>query len=274
MAIVRVIKDKSNPYVMLNKTCLRDDQLSWKAKGLHSYLLSLPDDWQIYIEDLKNRSKDGKESTSNTIKELINAGYVKRIAKRDSKTNRFIGGFEYEVYEIPINIVEDLPKDTKSRESGNPETGKPDNRESRESGNPSLLNNELKLSNKENKLIINYYQKHIGIITPNLSIKLLSFLEDGMEADVIIRAIDETIGAGVRNFNYLLSILNNWMDLGIKENAQLTEHKNNYVNKKSKNSINKNNGKSNNSNKNNNDEKIDPELLAEMKKQEELLGLN
>ena len=56
MAIIRVIKDKSNPYVMLNKTCLRDEKLSWKAKGLHSYLLSLPDDWQIYIEDLNNIS--------------------------------------------------------------------------------------------------------------------------------------------------------------------------------------------------------------------------
>lgn len=149
MAIIRVIKDKSNPYVMLNKTCLRDEKLSWKAKGLHSYLLSLPDDWQIYIEDLKNRSKDGKEATSTAIKELINAGYVKRIAKRDSKTNRFIGGFEYEVYEMPIDIV-DLPKDGKSRESEKPETGKSDNRENREPGNPSLLNNKLKLKLNNN----------------------------------------------------------------------------------------------------------------------------
>ena len=153
MAIVRVIKDKSNPYVMLNKTCLRDEKLSWKAKGLHSYLLSLPDDWKIYIEDLKNRSKDGKGATSSAIKELINAGYIKRIAKRDSETNRFIGGFEYEVYEIPIDIV-NLPKDSKSRESKNPETGKPGNRENREPGNPSLLNNELKLNNNIYSLVI------------------------------------------------------------------------------------------------------------------------
>ena len=79
MAIVRVIKDKSNPYVLLNKTCLSDDRLSWKAKGLHSYLLSLPDDWKIYTEDLKNRSKDGKDAIRSAINELIDLGYIKQF---------------------------------------------------------------------------------------------------------------------------------------------------------------------------------------------------
>lgn len=106
MAIVRVIKDKSNPYVMLNKTCLRDEKLSWKAKGLHSYLLSLPDDWQIYIEDLKNRSKDGRDSTTSAVNELMKKGYIKRTPAKDEKTGRFKGGYDYEVYEMPIEISE------------------------------------------------------------------------------------------------------------------------------------------------------------------------
>ena len=269
MAIVRVIKDRSNPYVMLNKTCLCDEKLSWKAKGLHSYLLSLPDDWKIYIEDLKNRSKDGRDSTTSAINELMKKGYIKRTPIKDDKTGKFKGGYDYEVYEIPMELSKD------NRDTENPETGESENRKNRKSENPELLNNELKLNNKENKLIINYYQKHIGVITPNLAMKLLSFLEDGMESDVIIRGIDQAIAAGVRNFNYLLSILNNWMELGIKESAQLTEHQNNYKNKRTKNIINQNNRKNNNFDKNNRDEEeISPELLAELKRQEELMGLS
>ncbi|MCU5830256.1 replication protein, partial [Clostridioides difficile] len=49
MGIIRVSKDKDNPYVVLNKTCLEDVKLSWQAKGLHSYLISKPDHWKIYV---------------------------------------------------------------------------------------------------------------------------------------------------------------------------------------------------------------------------------
>lgn len=144
MAIVRVIKDKSNPYVMLNKTCLRDDKLSWKAKGLHSYLLSLPDDWNIYIEDLKNRSKDGRDSTTSAVNELIKMGYIKRAPAKDEKTGKFKGGYDYEVYEMPIEIDEsgEVNRVTEKPKSEKTEIGKfpiPEN--------PKLLNNKLKLNN-------------------------------------------------------------------------------------------------------------------------------
>lgn len=233
MAIVRVVKDKENPYVVLNKTCIEDANLTWQAKGLHTYLISKPDNWQVYISDLKNRSKNGRDATANIIRELIEAGYIKRIHRRDENTNKMLGGYDYEVYEIPL----EEPQKLKPRKTDSPKTEVSENRTSRKSENPKLINNELKINNETNKLIISYYQKHIGVITPNLSIKLLSFLEDGMESDVIISAIDEAVGSGVRNFNYLLKILNNWMDMGIKEGAQLTEHQKKYKNKKSTNNI-------------------------------------
>lgn len=285
MAIVRVIKDKSNPYVMLNKTCLCDEKLSWKAKGLHSYLLSLPDDWKIYIEDLKNRSKDGKGATSSAIKELINAGYIKRIAKRDSETNRFIGGFEYEVYEIPIDIV-NLPKDSKSRESKNPETGKPDNREKREPGNPSLLNNELILNNKlkvskyvseeDNNLslISKIYQDNVGPIYP-ASTEWIIEVSEKFEVDLFKRAVEICIDKSNVTQGYLKGILKKWDAQGIFTLEALKAKEIEFYNKKS--SKKKNNYENKNyENKKDYDESedIDPELLAELKRQEELLGLS
>lgn len=150
MAIIRVIKDKSNPYVMLNKTCLCDEKLSWKAKGLHSYLLSLPDDWKIYIEDLKNRSKDGRDSTTTAINELIALGYIKRTPSKDEKTGKFKGGYDYEVYEMPIGaeIEEEY------RVTENPKSGKTDIGKNPISENPKLLNNKYKLNNNIYSLVI------------------------------------------------------------------------------------------------------------------------
>lgn len=151
MAIVRVIKDKSNPYVMLNKTCLCDEKLSWKAKGLHSYLLSLPDDWQIYIEDLKNRSKDGRDSTTTAVNELIALGYIKRTPSKDEKTGKFKGGYDYEVYEMPIEVNESraINRVTEKPKSDKTEIGKNPIPE-----NPKLLNNKLKLNNNIYSLVI------------------------------------------------------------------------------------------------------------------------
>jgi len=98
----RVQKDKSNPYVMLNKEFLNDERLSWKAKGVLAYLLSLPDDWQIYEDEIYKHSKDGKDSLRSSIKELIEKGYIDRARTRDEKGR--LKGYEYRVYEVSIQM--------------------------------------------------------------------------------------------------------------------------------------------------------------------------
>jgi hypothetical protein len=100
MSVIRVSKDKNNPYLIMNKACLDDISLSWKAKGILTYLLSLPDDWKVYIEELSKHTKDGIKSTNTGIKELITAGYIERKILREEITNRF-AGYEYIVSETP-----------------------------------------------------------------------------------------------------------------------------------------------------------------------------
>jgi hypothetical protein len=84
---------------MLNKIFLNDTELSWQAKGMLSYLLSLPDDWKIYEAEIQTHSSDGIKCTRSCIKELINKGYIKREKLRNEK--RQFNGYEYCVYEIP-----------------------------------------------------------------------------------------------------------------------------------------------------------------------------
>ena len=99
MSIFRVVKDKNNPYVMINKYALEDKNLSWKAKGVLTYLLSLPDDWQIYESEIKKHAKDGRDSLAAGIKELIENGYINRERIRDEKGH--LKGYEYQVFEVP-----------------------------------------------------------------------------------------------------------------------------------------------------------------------------
>lgn len=95
--IVRV--NKTQNYTVMSNTHLKDDRLSWKAKGIHSYILSLPDDWKVILEHLKTVSTDGRDSTTSGIKELYKYRYWQKYpVYQDGKIVEWIT----EVYEEPF----------------------------------------------------------------------------------------------------------------------------------------------------------------------------
>lgn len=98
--IMRVVKNKDNPYVMLNKGFLNDYRMSWRSKGILAYLLSKPDDWVVMVCDLVDKSTEGRDAVYNAIRELLVCGYVVRTELRDSKGK--IQKYEYTVYEQPL----------------------------------------------------------------------------------------------------------------------------------------------------------------------------
>ena len=99
MAVLRIHKKQQN-FVILDKTCLNDSSLSWGAKGLHAYLISLPDDWKVRVSDLKQRATNGRDAVRGLLTELEQAGYIQKSVCRDDKSGRF-GGLEYLVLEVP-----------------------------------------------------------------------------------------------------------------------------------------------------------------------------
>ena len=80
--IIRVQHDKNNPYVVLNKGFLEDKSISLKAKGIMAYLLSKPDNWQVYISDIANHCSCGEKAIRSGINELKLRGYIKRYPVR------------------------------------------------------------------------------------------------------------------------------------------------------------------------------------------------
>jgi hypothetical protein len=76
----------------------RDKALSWKAKGILSTMLSLPDDWDYSLAGLATLSDDGMSATRAAIKELEKYGYLERKPIRNN--GKFVD-WEYSIYEKP-----------------------------------------------------------------------------------------------------------------------------------------------------------------------------
>ena len=106
MAVFRVEKVKD--YTVMSNHHLRNVNLSLKAKGLMSLMLSLPEDWDYTLKGLACICKDGVDSISRTIKELEDHGYLTR--RRFRYPNGRLGDIEYTIHEQPESVpVEQAP---------------------------------------------------------------------------------------------------------------------------------------------------------------------
>ena len=97
MSVIRV--EKNNNYTTMNNHHFRNRELSLKAKGVMSLMLSLPDDWDYTIKGLATLSKDGVDSVRSALKELEEQGYLtmKRVRNEQGR----LTSSEYVLKEIP-----------------------------------------------------------------------------------------------------------------------------------------------------------------------------
>lgn len=98
-SIYRVRKAPST-FATIHKAFLSDPRLSFACKGLLTYLLSKPDDWQAMSCDLMRVSGDGRDAIRRMVRQLSAAGYLRRCAVRDRKSGR-ISRYETIVFETP-----------------------------------------------------------------------------------------------------------------------------------------------------------------------------
>ena len=106
MAVCRVEKNKN--YTTMSNYHLRDPNLSNKARGLLSTMLSLPDNWDYTTRGLAKICKDGVDGITAQLKELEQYGYLIRHRIRD--TGGRIVDMEYIIYERPHTASPDTEK--------------------------------------------------------------------------------------------------------------------------------------------------------------------
>ena len=106
MAVFRVERNKG--YTVMSNHHLRNKELTLKAKGLLSQMLSLPEDWDYTLAGLSQINREKIDAIREAIKELERAGYIVRSRERDEKGR--LRGADYVIYEQPhTEPTPDLP---------------------------------------------------------------------------------------------------------------------------------------------------------------------
>lgn len=98
--IVRVVKTEN--YTVMSNHHLRNKDLSLKAKGLMSYMLSCSNGTMFSIRQLMEASKDGEASVCTALNELKEHKYLKHYAQKDDKGR--ISEWKYDLYELPYDV--------------------------------------------------------------------------------------------------------------------------------------------------------------------------
>lgn len=103
MAVIRTIKNEN--YTTICNTHLRDKNLSLKAKGLLSMMLSLPDKWHYSVKGLEGICKESKNTINSVLNELEDNNY---LVRRRRYCNGKISEWEYIIFENNENHEEEL----------------------------------------------------------------------------------------------------------------------------------------------------------------------
>ena len=92
--------NKITNYTKIDNRYLEDKNISLKAKGLLTLMLSLPDSWKFNINGLCLLCKESKDAVRTAIKELKENHYVETERTFD-ENGRFY--YEYFIYENPYD---------------------------------------------------------------------------------------------------------------------------------------------------------------------------
>ena len=173
MAVFRVERNKG--YTVMSNHHLRNKELTLKAKGLLSQMLSLPEDWDYTLAGLSHINRAKIDAIREAVKELEKAGYIVRSRERDEKGR--LRGADYVIYEQP------QPKEPEAATSSeqpptsdlptleNPTLDNP-TLEKPTLENPTQLNKDIQRTDlpKKEKIITDEQSTHsIPILSPNPS---------------------------------------------------------------------------------------------------------
>ena len=92
---------KTKDFTVMSNHHLKNKDLSLRSKGLLSFMLSLPEDWDYSLKGLATLNKEGIDAIRSAINELEAFGYIERSRVRNEKGQ--LGENEYIIHELPIS---------------------------------------------------------------------------------------------------------------------------------------------------------------------------
>jgi hypothetical protein len=105
MTIQRTPRPQSN-FTILSNEILRDNRLSFRARGILVSVLSRPDNWRTSAESLANESKEGRGAILTALKELETFGYLERTKHQNEQGHWVSDSLIYDKprYEKPTSV--------------------------------------------------------------------------------------------------------------------------------------------------------------------------
>ena len=241
MAYFRV--NKNRDYTVMSNHHLRDRNLSLRAIGLLSKMLSLPDDWDYSVPGLVAICQESKNIIQGALKELEKNGYLVRTMTRDSSGHI---GYNYDVYEQPQHT---LPRPEKPF-TVEPCTASPSTVEPCTEKQPQLNTNKLstnklstnKLSTEESKTqekavepnvvniedqqkqttdcggfakVVDFYKTNFGLLNSYMAEELRQTYDEWSSQSeepggIIIKAMQIALSKNVRNWKFVCGVLRQW----------------------------------------------------------------
>ena len=208
---------KTKDYTIMSNYHLKEKNMSLKAKGLLSVMLSLPDNWDYSIAGLVAISQENETAIKSALSELKKLGYLEviKLMPNESETGRI--DYIYNVYEKPKQEsgkqevekqeVENLPLEFLDVEN-----------QGQLNTNNKILNN--KYNNINNNNIYDFMQKELGRTLSSTEIEKVKEWEDN---ELTRYAVKVAILNGAYTINYIDTIIYNWQKLGIKSISQAQE---------------------------------------------------
>lgn len=195
--VIRVRKRPDN-FVMIDKTFLEDERLSFKAKGILAYLLSKPDNWKVIVGNLVKFSKDGKSAVYAGLKELKECGYYVKTPIRNEDGTR-ISRWESTVYEVPDSLLSDF-QEIENQEIENQYL------ENRERNN-NYYNNKLNINNNHVSLSVREEDKTDETDEKNSVENTLEVIHDNIGYEQLRQTNPEDMGLIDEFVNVMLDTL-------------------------------------------------------------------
>lgn len=197
-----------NYYAIIPANVRYDKNLKDKAKLLYGEITSLSTKdgycWATnrYFADLYDVSTT---TISTLIKNLVDRGYIKSQIVYKEGTKEILNRY--------LSIVNEPIKE-------------------------NLKENNINIINKKEKErdeIINFYNNNFGLITPFIADNIFTYLTDGLENKLIVKAMEEAVANNVRRWNYVKAILDDCLNNNIYTKKQyeikLKKYKDNKTNK-------------------------------------------
>ncbi|WP_312249610.1 phage replisome organizer N-terminal domain-containing protein [Streptococcus parasuis] len=203
-------------------------------------LASLQDGGKIYFENLGH---DLAEEISLLIDEDIEAVRMTLLFLTNKQLLTTKDKFEFQLEQVPELIGSETASTRRSRKYRDMQKALQCNTDATEcNGDIDIdidikkdidIEREIERDKKSLVIISEIYQSKIGVIDGDQFQQLTEYVTiDGMEIDVVIRAISEAADNGKRNFKYILAILRNWKQNGIKTTVQVEERERQRIEQK------------------------------------------